>query len=414
MKIKRLYIKNFQSIGELELFFEPNGCYHIRGAGNIGKSNIIKSIYALVRNIPSTQLKYYIKDGEETLFLEVEDFEHNIVRLSRGKEDFYSWHINGDEGIVEGTAGKVPEEVTKFFSMYEEFEKTKQVVNFRLPRAPYLFIDTTEADNYYLLQKALNIEEYLGAIKLGESQKREGKNLLENLRTHKARVTEEKDELVDNTRFLDEIAVYRLTLEKNMDIYKEGTRIVSLFEEIEAEEKFISDSQLGYDALDMQRLVDDYKELSEVHALMVEIEELENFISTNTGIIELHEQSKTLYDDYTMKQQDLLTLSTAIDLQAEIHSEENNLNTKIHLLDTYKNLNINDALINLQTGTKILRDGETIKADTKLLVQQEAEYDKAEKARSSFMRENNFCPVVMATKTRTCPFSNKSIEELLA
>ena len=413
MKIKRLYIKNFQSIGEIELFFEENGCYHIRGEGNIGKSNIIKSIHALIRNIPSAHLKYYIKDGEETLFLEIEDFEHNIVRLSRGAEDFYSWYINGKEEIIEGTAGKVPQEVTEFFNMYEEFEKAKQVVNIRLPRAPYLFIDTTESENYYLLQKALNIEEYLGAIKLGERSKRETKDRLDTVRKDKVRVTEEKDALVDHTRFLDEIEIYRLTLDKNMEIYKEGMHILQLQDAIVAEEEFIQTSTLDYNAQEMKNLLTDYEQLSEMIALMTEIEELETFVSENTGIIALHNQSKELYDEYVTKKHQYDEIHSLYEIKSELDAAETAMTQKNEVLDAYKAYEVPQLVTSILDGMAIVADGEAIKTALNDLKTKEDERDAAESARSTFMRENNFCPVVMATKNRTCPFSNKTIEELI-
>src|SRR5690625_719867 len=157
MKIRKLTVKNFQSIKEITVTFDENGIFRFTGLNNVGKSAILKAMTIVMRNISNNQYKEFLRDETNSFEITVWDFSDNWVRLSRGAVDFYEWSIDGKSGRMDRTQGKVPLEVQGYFNLYEENEKTKACLNVRLPREVLLFVDTTPGDNAMMFQKALEI-----------------------------------------------------------------------------------------------------------------------------------------------------------------------------------------------------------------------------------------------------------------
>lgn len=210
VKLKKLYIENFQSLKDVTIHFDENGAYHIKGKHNIGKSAIVKAINTLFNNASRFKYSSFLRDNCDTFTIEGVFYDGGVVKLSRGANDFYEWHLpNNKSGVLEKTDGKVPVELVEYFNLYNIYEKNtttlKVSLNVRKPRNKLIFVDTTAGENYAYFQKAMRTEHFLSASKLAKSEKREITN----------RKKVEQDKLIEYTDVLDTVEKYYLT-EKNL------------------------------------------------------------------------------------------------------------------------------------------------------------------------------------------------------
>lgn len=413
-QFRRIYIKNFQSIKELELELEPNRCYHLKGKNNIGKSSILKALRAIVKNISSRDVKHYIRDGEESFYIEVEDFNHNIVRLSRGKEDYYSWIIDGKEGRVDGTAGKVPEEVKRYFNFYEDEEKTGEIVNIRPPRAKLLFVDTTFGENYYLLQKALRIEEFLAALKLGDSRRKEVKKEISLI---DSRIEDEKEALrglKDYGVLLKEIEVYENVADMYMAQIEQIEEVIDLAKRIEKKEQEIKEKTFHYDEEYVKELVKKVTELNEIVELWKKIERKERSIKRKEEVIQFFDEYRGLYESVKRGVEHKKLLEDVGNLQQKINRLEKSIKGKEKCVENWDKDKLEVMVENIKRGLEIVTEGKRLRERIYSLSKKEEQYKKLEEERKEFMVKNKFCPVVLSMSDRKCPFSGKPLEELLS
>lgn len=413
MQFKRIYIKNFQSIKELEIVLDENTCYHIKGNNNIGKSAFLKAVEALVRNVSSRKISDYIRDNEDSFYIESTDFDNNVVRLSRGKEDYYSWDINGESGRVDSTNGKVPNEVRDYFNFYEELEKSKEIINIRPPRSKLLFVDTTYAENYYLLQKALRIEEYLAAIKLGGKEKNEKKNKLASVKERIEDTENDIDNLPDYTVFLSELEVYEKSIE---DYYNDIQQIESILEQnesIKEKEAYIEKTQIPFDRESVAELVNRIKLINDVLEKEKMIQSKEKSILEKQKIIDLHDSSTAIYNQINECINEKTLHENVSKSKSRVQVLSLSIEKKESIIKTYDDSSPKSLIDNITKGNDIVAVGHSLRNKIQHLANLNALEDSKEKERREFMIENKFCPVVMATKDKCCPFSNKSIEELL-
>lgn len=413
MQFKRIYIKNFQSIKELEVVLEENKCYHIRGNNNIGKSSFLKALEAIVKNISSRNVKNFIRDEEDSFYVEISDFDNNVVRLSRGKEDYYSWDISGDSGRVDNTAGKVPDEVRAFFNMYEDIEKTKEIVNIRPPRAKLLFVDTTFGENYYLLQKALRIEEYLSAIKLGNSKKTLYRN---EIKASLERIEDEKEDLKtlkDYSIVLNEIKTYEDSFEGYFNSIENIQEVLDLSKSVNLREEKLNEKTFDYDREYVQDLVAKLKSMKEILDLSKSIEKRETSISNKEVILEEFTNSLSIYKnlkdmvDNKNLFDEITALSTKVD-KAEEYVLQNDV-----LIKNWESSDLKNKVEIIMSSIGIVEEGKKVRARIESIQTLELDYNKEETLRKEFMLEYKFCPVVLSMKDKKCPFSNKTLLELL-
>lgn len=171
--IKLIRLTDLQSIKKIELPFEESGVFRLDGNNDIGKSAILRGISALFQNVNNRQYKDYISDWADSFEVEAFFYDGSWIKLSRGSVDFYEWSLPSGGDRAENTKGKVPEPVEEFLNLYSEQERTKQVLNFNLPGSPLPFVDTSNLDNYWLLQQALGTEDFLKGTKVLNSRVRD-------------------------------------------------------------------------------------------------------------------------------------------------------------------------------------------------------------------------------------------------
>lgn len=164
--LKLIRMTDLQSVKSIELPFEESGVFRLDGNNDIGKSAILRGIYALFQNVNSRTYKDYISDWAESFVVEAFFYDGSWIKLSRGASDFYEWSLPNSSDRAENTKGKVPEPIEDYLNLYSEQERTKQVLNFNLPGSPLPFVDTSSLDNYWLLQQALGTEAYLKGTKM--------------------------------------------------------------------------------------------------------------------------------------------------------------------------------------------------------------------------------------------------------
>lgn len=414
MQFKRIFIQNFQSIKELELVLDENRCYHIKGPNNIGKSAFLKALEAVARNVSSRNVDKLIRDGADSFYIEVSDFNNNVVRLSRGREDYYSWDIDGASGRIDGTAGKVPEEVKAFFNFYEDMEKSKEIVNIRPPRSRLLFIDTTNAENYYLLQKALKIEEYLAAIKLGDSQKREKKKEVQVIIDRIEETNQEIKNLKDYSVILKDLSVYEEAGKQMYEKLEEAESILNLNKEIERKEESIRKNQIVFDREGTKELVEKIKLIDSIIQLEKGIREKESRILEKEKVINEFNEVSKIYKNVLELIETKKLLEDKERLESKVTLVETSISEKKSVIDKFKYVNLKDKLNTLIDANTIVLSGKQLRERLLAHKEKEEAHLLAEKERKDFMVENKFCPVVLSMFDKKCPFSGKTLEELLS
>lgn len=413
MLFKDIEIRNFQTIKELNVTLEEGKCYHIKGDNNVGKSAFLKSLQAIVRNFPTRNLDEYKRNGADSLSVQITDFDGNTVKLSRGAEDFYSWTIDGVSGRVDKTGGNVPDVVKAYFNFYEEMEKSKEIINIRPARSRLLFIDTTFAENYYLLQKALGIGEFLAAIKIGMKEKNELKKLVDSLSSKIEGATDSIDGVIDYSIYLSELDTY----EKAMDLYFTEIELIENYLEmdkkIQEKEQLISSSQIDFDNEQVKNTVETIKQVHAYIELEKTIREKENALATKMTVLKEHEKTVATIETIKQLQEQQKVLVAAEKLEEQVDTLNTSIALKQDALDTYNEhtpSNLKTIIQQLRTYSEKAQEIEKRDNELKALLELE---DTKEQERKAFMVENKFCPVVMATKDKLCPVNGQSMEELL-
>lgn len=397
----------------MELELEENRFHHIIGLNNIGKSSLLKAIECVVNNVSSRVVKEFIRDEAESFMIEVTDFNYNKVRLSRGKEDYYWWIIDGKEGRVDGTAGKVPEEVKEYFNFYDDFERTKEIINIRPPRSKLLFVDTTFGENYFLLQKALRIEEFLAAIKLGDSRKREVRKSIVDLTN---RVEEEKDS-IDNTLdlgpVLDDISVYEKAGDTYFERVSDIDELMKLNRDVEEKENWLENNSMSYDRDYVTELVSKLVLMRDVIRVEKDISSKEDELGKLSLIREEFEGVRVLKDKLVNVHEKKKVIDRVNELGESVESAERELYVKESIIANWKESNILKKVEVIKEAGHITEEGVRLREVILELKDKEVEFVAVEEEKKQFMLDHKFCPVVMSMRDRTCPFSGKSILELI-
>lgn len=413
MKFRRIYIKNFQSIKELELILDENGCYHIKGKNNIGKSAFLKALKMIVCNV-SRNLDKYIRDGEESFYIEVSDFDYNTVILSRGKEDYYKWTIGNESGRVDGTQGKVPLEVKNFFNFYEEMDKSKEIVNIRPARSKLLFADTSSSENYYLLQKALRIEEYLKAIKHGEKVKKEKKRFIQDVLDREEETHNDIVGLKNYNVVLDDLGIYINTSKTYENQLDELLEVLDLFNRIDTREKFLGNAVINFDSEKVRKDTQLLSLLVEAYDLMKIVNIKESSIESKKEVVENLETILNLSNELKEKTETVDLIKNKNLIEVKIENLESSISKKSTLLNEIGNLKLSHNLNLLESGFEIISSGKHVREKINNVNLKKADYLKSEEERKQFMIDNKFCPVVLSMVDKKCPFSGKNLEELLS
>lgn len=243
--LTRLQIENFQAIRSIDIPFNRDGLYWVRGQNNIGKSALLKAIGALLTNVSNNKYKAFLRDNTHTFRIKAY-FEDDWIVLSRGSQDYYEWSIYGGEtGRVDKTGGSVPIELEEYFDLYYEPEKTKRYLNITSTDDPLLFVSTTGGDNNRLLQKALGTEVLMSATKEADKLKRNATKEVKTIETLKLEEEERLQPLLNTKMKLNEEKEYldRLNriLTAEYGVYELGVEMIQGLDELTLLATYLTD-----------------------------------------------------------------------------------------------------------------------------------------------------------------------------
>lgn len=362
MKLRRLRIQNVLAIKDATIEFDENGVHHVIGRNNVGKSALLNALNILFNNIPQIEVKEFLRDDTVTFKIEADFYDGNQVTLSRGGTDYYRWVINGVEGRLDKTKGKVPDVLQRYYRLYTDMEKTKECLNIRLPRDVLTFVDTTKSENDFLLQKALRTEEFLLATQKAEAKKREitaeQKRLREYISKDGENIQALEQELIQLKEKENQLSEIQTRIEEEYVVYSEIERVVKLAEQLSSYDEQIRTVTNGIDIERGEQLK----------------QEIELFELTKKT---LQMQQAMEADTFKIEQ-----------LQREIASlAEVKEGLEMYVLTSAMQ---EKALAYLQVNHEVALQKQAIA--------------QADEAYQNFMRENKFCPIVMNSLDQRCPF----------
>ena len=181
--LKKMYIKNFKNLGEVEVDFTESPIVALKGNNDAGKSSVIDAFAVLAYNAYETNQKGFIRLGTAGfgVKLELEDGTE-ITRIKRDTVNFYE--VKHPDGRVWNTdriprGEGVPSEVEEVMGCIKESE-TKEFLHIRTYKDQMLFITTPNSVNYKVMYDALKVENISKAIKKGSQEANEIKAWLNN------------------------------------------------------------------------------------------------------------------------------------------------------------------------------------------------------------------------------------------
>ena len=408
-KFKTLRIRNLQSLKDVTLHFTESGVFHIKGINNAGRSAVLRGLNLVSRNYNNVRYKSLLRDDADTAVVEVETYDNSRLKISRGASDYYAWNINGNEGRLDKTKGKIPTVVENYLNFYTDNEKTNECVNIRMQRERLLFVDTTASDNSYLFQKAVGTEEFLLGMKMAESKR---KDLAKENKLHVASQENVQESLEEINTEYQKVTEVLDSLEKIYEV------ILEEFEEIQAVQEVLKLGVTYSKAVKEEREHNEkygVVDLTEIKELAEELKELENCLNLynkysyyEKQLADMEESSiseedlnemSDLVKDLTMLQKTLKVASDFSKNHKELARISKQYNSSIDTLNDINELKADMEAIN---KTLILaKEYEELQSDYEIALQ---DYSNADEDLVTFMRENKFCPIVATTKNKQCPF----------
>ena len=396
-RLKKLRVRNLQSIKDLTVEFDKNGVFKLDGKNNIGKSTFTMAVYALTRNIPNNSYKFYLRDGCKFFVIDYEGWDGSTVTLSRGAVDYYEWNFpNGESGRADKTGGKVPTELEAYFNLYHEKEKTDEVLNLRMKDSIIPFVETTPGDNNFLFQKALGTEDFLLGLKHVEKQKssesKEIKLLTVQVEQEEERLADITSSVALKTRALKEVSRYENVLKTEFGVLEKLEEVAQDMVELAQQEKELSNMQDRLRSLNMEEAetgIQDIKDLTSTRNAMVELEELEGT---------LHVLQVKLQDNNTAEAEECLQVIEEVegllDAILEMESLEEELTEMQTRLGKVKDFgDVRDELLLIEE----LKELRTVYVDVHELEKEKAAIDtqltESAKALDEFKEEIGVCPL---------------------
>lgn len=448
MNFKRLYIKNFGPIREIELHFEQNKVYHFIADNDSGKSMVIDAMNFLCNNVADLHAGKYISDYAENFYIEGEDFNGNIVCLNRGKDSWYKLiRPDGKEKMWDKLRGKVPEEIQKIVNVYKDTVKDEKF-NFRYADDKIIFMNTTPGENYSYFQKALGTDEVIMKLRKANTMENDLVDELEKIESKLDYEREKLNNTPDITHVKEELDMYKKSVENTMKTARLLYKIMKLKEKQEMLEK----NNLPIEILDFDK---------EYHRnLISKIKIVKDIVNNNDKIKDIEKQNNLLTsikEDYTIADESnkiIKLIDNIEDSKIKEKTTDNVCNKykeilkdveilekgKSKLDDISKKLNsmkfieenkikeknlseIEEELKSLkdgQDGTKtIIENVNRLKTLIVGLEQLREENDKLETHKkytselenklNDIMIKNKFCPVVVKRRDKICPFNKANI-----
>lgn len=169
--IKKLYIKNFRNLGEVEIDFTQSPIITLLGENEAGKTSVIKAFQTCALHANPREQKDYIRDTTQMFGIAI-DLEDG-TRITRIKEtSINSYKVTRPDGTVWETnkiTDGLPAEVSEVMGLIEEPE-TKEYLHVRTYEDKLLFVVTPNSTNYKVMYNALKVEQLTKAIKNGSNE----------------------------------------------------------------------------------------------------------------------------------------------------------------------------------------------------------------------------------------------------
>lgn len=444
MQFKRLKIINFGPIRDLELHFEPNKVYHFVADNDNGKSMIIDAMKAVCCNMPNTQVKKYVSDYADFFVIEGEDFEGNIITLTRGQAlaEYRLKRADGSKETFDKVGIYVPAEIQKIVNVYVDSERDENF-NIRTADDKIVFTNTTPSENYSYFQKALGTDRLRESIKINnkivKTVKAENDITYGKIELEKSKL----DDYVDLTEDKRKMDIYVNEVKKSYETLSQVKRLESLNGLIEqeiaglpAEIVNLDKEKLYNEVRDLERMTELIEASKKYALLRAETTKVEEIIQINTEVKKLASDLKLLssYIDLYSKNEKADKVINVTEDIAELSKGHSDIVKELELLNKALKLDItvkvkeaevrrNEELIkefeelkkskeDLQELNKLTEalNNTRVKVNELNGVIEEVKVKRLEL--DSFMKKNKFCPVVVQREDMRCPFSNKRIEEL--
>lgn len=176
--IKKIYIRNFRNLGDVELDFSLSPIITLVGDNEAGKTSVIKAITTCGLNANPREQKDYIRDNTKMFGVAIELEDGTTVTRIKELSGINSYQITKDKQLlwkVNKITDGLPEEVQKVMGLIAEPE-TNEFLHIRTYEDKLLFVVTPNSTNYKVMYNALKVEQVAKAIKAGSAEVNELKS----------------------------------------------------------------------------------------------------------------------------------------------------------------------------------------------------------------------------------------------
>lgn len=182
--IKKIYIKNFRNLGEVEIDFTESPIVCLVGENEAGKTSVIKAFSVCALHSTPRDQKDYIRDGTQMFGIKIELQDgSSVTRLKTASVNKYVVErADGTKWETSKISEGLPVEVQEIMGLIEEPE-TKEYLHIRTYEDKLLFVVTPASANYKVMYNALKVEQLTKAIKNGSAEANQLKGRLNDTNT---------------------------------------------------------------------------------------------------------------------------------------------------------------------------------------------------------------------------------------
>lgn len=169
--IKRIQIKNFRNIGEVELSFDESPIISLIGENEAGKTSVVKAFSVCALHSTPRDQKDFIRDGTGGFGVAIQLDDGTIVtRIKTPTLNRYTvTRPDGNNFDTTKIEGGLPPAVQEVMGLIEEAE-TKEYLQVRTYEDQLLFVVTPASTNYKVMYDALKVDQITRAIKIGSKE----------------------------------------------------------------------------------------------------------------------------------------------------------------------------------------------------------------------------------------------------
>ena len=319
--IKRIYIRDFMSIHELEIDFSKSNIVSLYGDNDSGKSAAASAVAVTMAHIFTKEQKDYIKDGTNMFGVSIllEDGTE-VIRMKSKGINCYKLVKNGVEVWSTNTLSVgIPQCIQDVMGIIEEKE-TGELLQYRTCRELLMFVDTSSSTNDKIMNSSLKIDNIAKAIKAGSQELNTYKSEYDSLESsidsfnHSLAEVKTKDitDLVSvRNRLKDTFECFEL-LDK---VYEELKKKSELKDEIELLKEIDNCEVVNYDTI----------------KLLNNIERISSELKNDSSVLERYsevDKLETIDIDVLNKLNSILVLKSELD---SIRKELNRLSEAVNL-----------------------------------------------------------------------------------